>query len=71
MPKLIDKPTVIEAAGNKPKKIEEFIGNVNTETSELSVAKMTSPQGNIDQVKLSVNPLDSQVYVWIPPLTSL
>ena len=48
MPKLIKTPAVIEAAGNKPKKIEEFIGLVNTGNSELSVAKMTSPGGWIE-----------------------
>jgi mannose-6-phosphate isomerase-like protein (cupin superfamily) len=46
--KLIDKPTVIKAAGNKPKKIEEFVGRVNTKSSDLSVAKMTSPAGWIE-----------------------
>jgi len=48
MPTLIDKPTIIEAAGNKPKQIEEFIGRVNTGSSEISVAKMTSPGGWIE-----------------------
>jgi len=45
MPKLIDTPTLIEAAGTKPKKIEEFVGRVNTKSPEISVAKMTSPGG--------------------------
>lgn len=45
MVSLIKKPTVIEAAGNKPKRIEEFIGCVNSETTELSVARMKSPSG--------------------------
>ena len=45
MPKLLDKPAIIEAAGNKPKRIEEFIGKVNTDSSEISIAKMTSPGG--------------------------
>lgn len=48
MPKLIDKPTIIEAAGNKPKTIEEYVGNANTKTSEISVAKMTSPGGWVE-----------------------
>lgn len=48
MPRLINKPTLIEAAGNKPKIIEEFFGRVNSNTSELSIAKMTSPQGWIE-----------------------
>ena len=48
MPKLIDTPAVIKAAGNKPKRIEEFVGRINTETSEISVAKMTSPGGWVE-----------------------
>lgn len=45
MARLIDKPSVIESAGNLPKKIEEFIGRVNTGTRDISIAKMTSPPG--------------------------
>jgi mannose-6-phosphate isomerase-like protein (cupin superfamily) len=41
----IQKPTVIRAAGSPPKLIEEFIGKVNSGTSEVSVARMTSPAG--------------------------
>ena len=48
MPTLIAQPTVIAAAGNKPKKIEEFVGHVNSKTSDLSVAKMTSPSGWVE-----------------------
>lgn len=43
MHRKIEKPTVIEAAGNKPKLIEEFFGRVNSGTTEVSIAKMTSP----------------------------
>ena len=45
MPIKIDKPTIIESAGNKPKMIEEYIGRVNSQTSELSIARMASPEG--------------------------
>ena len=45
MPKLIAAPTVIQAAGNKPKRIEEFAGRVNSGHSQVSVARMTSPEG--------------------------
>lgn len=45
MPTLIGSPARIEAAGNKPKIIEEFIGRVNSRHEALSIAKMTSPQG--------------------------
>ena len=45
MPKFIEKPTIIEAAGNKPKKIEEYAGRVNTGQTAVSVARMTSPEG--------------------------
>ena len=48
MLKKIDKPTIIEAAGNKPKIVEEFIGRVNSQTDELSIAKMKSPAGWIE-----------------------
>jgi len=45
MPTKIVKPTRIEAAGNKPKLIDEFIGRVNSGTAEASVAHMRSPGG--------------------------
>ncbi|HLY11416.1 MAG TPA: cupin [Planctomycetota bacterium] len=48
MPTLISKPAVIEAAGNKPKRIEEFIGRVASKTAAVSVARMTSPPGWVE-----------------------
>ena len=45
MPTYIEKPSIVEAAGNKPKRIEEFVGRVNSKTSGVSVARMTSPEG--------------------------
>lgn len=48
MPTLISSPTIIEAAGNKPKRIEEFIGRVNSQTTALSIARMVSPGGWIE-----------------------
>lgn len=45
MPKLVGGPSVVEAAGTKPKRIEEYIGRVNTGNSELSIARMKSPAG--------------------------
>ena len=45
MPRLIAAPTVIAAAGNKPKRIEEYAGRVNSGHTGVSVAKMTSPSG--------------------------
>lgn len=45
MPRLIAAPTVIAAAGNKPKRIEEFVGRVNSDEARMSVARMTSPAG--------------------------
>ena len=48
MLKKIDKPSIIEAAGNKPKIIEEYIGRVNSRTDELSIARMKSPSGWIE-----------------------
>ena len=48
MPTLIMAPTVIAAAGNKPKKIEEYVGRVNTADEAVSVARMTSPGGWVE-----------------------
>ena len=48
MPTLIEKATVIKAAGNKPKVIEEYIGRVNTGTTAVSIARMQSPSGWIE-----------------------
>jgi mannose-6-phosphate isomerase-like protein (cupin superfamily) len=45
MPTVIPSPVIIQAAGNMPKKIEEFIGRANSKTSEVSIARMTSPTG--------------------------
>jgi mannose-6-phosphate isomerase-like protein (cupin superfamily) len=45
---IIKSPTIVEAAGNKPKVIEEFIGNVNSKTGALSIAKMKSPEGWVE-----------------------
>ena len=45
MPRLIESPTVVAAAGTKPKRIEEFAGRVNSGHEGVSVARMVSPQG--------------------------
>ena len=45
MPRLIEQPTVIAAAGTKPKQIEEFAGRVNSGHAGVSVARMVSPKG--------------------------
>jgi ethanolamine utilization protein EutQ len=45
MPTLIPHPTRIEAAGSKPKIIEEYVGRVNSATNGVSVAHMRSPEG--------------------------
>ena len=45
MPRLIEGPTVVQAAGNKPKQIQEFAGRVNSGHSGVSVARMRSPSG--------------------------
>jgi mannose-6-phosphate isomerase-like protein (cupin superfamily) len=45
MPEHIKAPTVIEAAGNMPKRIEEYVGRVNTGTAAASIARMRSPSG--------------------------
>ena len=45
MPTFIATPTRIEAAGNKPKRIDEFVGRVNSTTTQASIARMRSPSG--------------------------
>src|ERR1700675_1811892 len=45
VPTLIARPTRVEAAGNKPKLIDEYVGRVNSATSTTSVAHMRSPGG--------------------------
>jgi hypothetical protein len=45
MPILIKAPTIIAAAGSKPKRIEEYAGRVNTVQANVSVARMVSPEG--------------------------
>jgi ethanolamine utilization protein EutQ (cupin superfamily) len=48
MLRLISSPTKIKAASNKPKIIEEYIGRVNSNTSDISVARMKSPGGWVE-----------------------
>jgi mannose-6-phosphate isomerase-like protein (cupin superfamily) len=48
MATLIKAPTVITAAGNMPKKIEEFVGRVNSGTGAISIARMKSPSGWVE-----------------------
>lgn len=45
MPRLIERPTVIPCVGNKPKRIQEFAGRVNSGHENVSVAWMVSPEG--------------------------
>lgn len=48
MAMLYKSPTLIKAAGNKPKTIEEYFGQVNSSDSRLSIARMKSPPGWIE-----------------------
>jgi len=48
VPKLIAAPTVVQAAGNKPKRIEELVGRVNTGIEAVSIARMRSPSGWVE-----------------------
>jgi mannose-6-phosphate isomerase-like protein (cupin superfamily) len=48
MPTLISHPTVVAAAGNKPKRIEEYAGRVNSGHEAVSVARMVSPEGWVE-----------------------
>ncbi len=45
MPTLIEKPAIIRSDGNKPKRIEEYAGRVNSGHKQVSVARMVSPEG--------------------------
>jgi len=48
MPTIIEKPSIVSAAGNIPKVIEEYVGRVNSKTNALSIARMKSPSGWIE-----------------------
>ena len=48
MPTHIQNPSIVQAAGNKPKIIEEYIGRVNSKTEPVSIARMKSPSGWIE-----------------------
>ncbi|NIR29958.1 MAG: cupin domain-containing protein [Gammaproteobacteria bacterium] len=48
MVSIIESPTIIEAVGNKPKRIEEYVGRVNSGVSDVSIARMLSPSGWIE-----------------------
>ena len=45
MPTLIAAPSIVAAAGTRPKRIEEFAGRINSGHAQVSVARMTSPEG--------------------------
>ena len=48
MPRIVAAPKVIQAAGNLPKIIEEYVGRVNTGTAQVSIARMKSPRGWVE-----------------------
>jgi mannose-6-phosphate isomerase-like protein (cupin superfamily) len=48
MARRIENPTIIQSVGNKPKRIEEFVGRVSSGTAGASVARMTSPPGWVE-----------------------
>jgi mannose-6-phosphate isomerase-like protein (cupin superfamily) len=48
MPTHIQQPSIVQAAGNKPKIIEEYIGRVNSRTEDISIARMKSPSGWVE-----------------------
>lgn len=45
MARMISKPAELVAAGNVSKRIEEFVGRVNSGTDRISIARMESPEG--------------------------
>lgn len=48
MPRVFQQPTLIAAAGTKPKRIEEYVGRVNSGHSHVSLARMVSPGGWVE-----------------------
>lgn len=48
MATLIQQPSIVQAAGNKPKIIEEYVGRVNSQTESVSIARMKSPSGWVE-----------------------
>ena len=48
MATLIEAPKLMQAAGTKPKTIEEYIGRANSKTSDVSIARMVSPSGWVE-----------------------
>src|SRR5438045_4185328 len=48
MPALIERPTRITAAGNRPKRIDEYVGRVNIGEARVSIAHMRSPAGWVE-----------------------
>lgn len=48
MPEFIESPARVEAAGTKPKLIDEYVGRVNTGEGRVSVAHMRSPEGWVE-----------------------
>ena len=48
MATLIQQPSIVQAAGNKPKIIEEYVGRVNSKTEGVSIARMKSPSGWVE-----------------------
>lgn len=60
MPKFIDHPTIIPAAGNKPKQIEEFFGRVNSEDARISVGTRKDGSDLHELFTLTVNYADER-----------
>ena len=48
MPHMIAAPTRVQAVGNKPKLIDEYVGRINSESTAVSVAHMRSPGGWVE-----------------------
>lgn len=48
MPQLIESPSRVEAAGTRPKLIDEYVGRVSTGEGRVSVAHMRSPAGWVE-----------------------
>lgn len=48
MPRLLDSPTIVPAAGDPPKEIAELVGNASTGDDALSLARMRTEGGWVE-----------------------
>ncbi len=67
MPQFIERPVVVEAAGNKPKQLQEFEGRVNTGDDAITIARLVPPGGWLDPAQTPVFRYTTWVLKGYPP----